>query len=267
MQAWLGKRIYYGWVVVGVTALTLLVASGVRAASGVLIKPLESDLGWSRSSISFAISVGLLLYGLAGPLAGALMDRFGPRRLMLVGLMLTTLAIARHGGHVRALAVHDLLWGVLGGLRHGHRRRSCSARRSRTAGSSSGAGWSIGIFGAATSAGQLIFVPLLIWIVGVQSAGAARSILLAASRGSLLVPVALLMRDAPADSACARSAGPTSRAAPQMPLEPARRHARRGARAGVLAAGRQLLHLRRDLDRADRHPLHRRTRPTTASRK
>ena len=33
MQAWLGKRIYYGWVVVGITALTLLVASGVRAAS------------------------------------------------------------------------------------------------------------------------------------------------------------------------------------------------------------------------------------------
>lgn len=77
-------RFYYGWVVVGVTYLALLVSAGVRAAPGVLIHPLATDLGWPRDAISFAVSIGLLLFGLAG----WLMDRRGPRLLMLLGLAL-----------------------------------------------------------------------------------------------------------------------------------------------------------------------------------
>ena len=45
-----------------------------------LIVPLEQEFGWSRATISFAISVNLLLYGLCGPFAAALMERFGMRR-------------------------------------------------------------------------------------------------------------------------------------------------------------------------------------------
>ncbi|MDP8974001.1 MAG: MFS transporter, partial [Actinomycetota bacterium] len=74
----LGGQLYYGWVVVAVVFLALLVSAGVRAAPAVLINPLETELGWSRAAISFAVSVGLLLYGLSGPVAGWLMDRFGP---------------------------------------------------------------------------------------------------------------------------------------------------------------------------------------------
>ena len=65
----LGSRLYYGWVVVAVVFLALLVSAGVRAAPAVLINPLETELGWSRAAISFAVSVGLLLYGLSGPFA------------------------------------------------------------------------------------------------------------------------------------------------------------------------------------------------------
>lgn len=66
-----GGRFYYGWVVVGVTCLALLVSAGVCSAPGVSIHPLETDLGWPRDAIPFAVSIGLLLFGPAGPrLAG-----------------------------------------------------------------------------------------------------------------------------------------------------------------------------------------------------
>jgi len=213
MQAWLGKRIYYGWIVVGITALTLLVASGVRAASGVLITPLESDLGWSRSSISFAISVGLVLYGLAGPLGGALMDRYGPKRLMLAGLVLTTLSSIVTAAS-SALWQFTAVWGALGGLGTGVVAAVLGAavanrwfvkRR----------GLAIGIFGAATSAGQLIFIPLLIWIVN-GSGWRGAVILLGIATAVLLGPVLLLMRDAPSDLGLRPLGGTDEPAAPQM---------------------------------------------------
>ena len=50
---------HYAWVVVGVTFCTLLVASGIRAAPGVLLLSLERDMGWSRAAIAFAVSIGL----------------------------------------------------------------------------------------------------------------------------------------------------------------------------------------------------------------
>ena len=53
-----------------------------------LINPLEDELGWGRATISFAVSVGLLIYGLSGPAAGWLMNRLGPKKVTLAGLAL-----------------------------------------------------------------------------------------------------------------------------------------------------------------------------------
>ena len=50
--------------------LALLVPTGIRAGPAVLINPLEDEVGWGRAAISFAVSIGLLLYGLSGPVAG-----------------------------------------------------------------------------------------------------------------------------------------------------------------------------------------------------
>ena len=88
MRKALSGRLYYGWVVVGVIFLALLVSAGVRAAPAVLINPLDDELGWGRAAISFAVSVGLLIYGLSGPAAGWLMDRLGPKKVTLAGLAL-----------------------------------------------------------------------------------------------------------------------------------------------------------------------------------
>ena len=196
MQRALGRRLYYGWVVVAVTFVTLLVSAGVRSAPGVLIHPLEVDLGWGRAAISFAVSVGLVLFGLSGPLGGRLMDRFGPRGLMLAGLALIGVS-ALGGAAMTALWQLTLFWGVLSGIGTGVAasvlgatvaNRWFVARR----------GLVLGLFGAASSAGQLIFVPALMW--GVVAIGwRTASVVLAAIALAVLVPVLLLMRDEPAD--------------------------------------------------------------------
>jgi MFS family permease len=82
------RRLHYAWVVFAITFLTLIVTAAVRSAPSVLIVPLEKEFGWTRSTISVAISINLLLYGLIGPFAAGLMNRFGVRKVMLVSLTL-----------------------------------------------------------------------------------------------------------------------------------------------------------------------------------
>ena len=190
----MSKRLYYGWVVVGVVFVALLVSAGVRAAPTVLVNPLETELGWSRATISFAVSIGLLLYGLSGPAAGWLMDRFGPKRLTLAGLAIigtSTLA----GATVTELWQLNLFWGVLSGIGTGIvapvlgatvANRWFVERR----------GLVLGIFGAAASAGQLIAVPALMWLV-VVTGWRQGTVLLAGAVMLVLLPVLLLMRDDP----------------------------------------------------------------------
>ena len=73
------SRLHYAWVVAGLTFLALVVAAGVRSTPGVLIVPLEQDLGWDRVTLSGAVSLSLVLYGLMGPFSAALVERLGLR--------------------------------------------------------------------------------------------------------------------------------------------------------------------------------------------
>jgi MFS family permease len=196
MHKLIGGRFYYGWIVVATTALTLLVSAGVRSAPGVFLNTLNADMGWSLAAISFAVSIGLLLFGLVGPVSGWLMDRFGPRLVMLGGVALIGASMAA-SARMTSLWQLNLFWGALSGIGTG------------IAGSVLGAavatrwfvarrGLVIGIFGAATSAGQLIFVPLLAWLE--STIGWRTSVMaLAGVAALLLAPILLLMRNDPAD--------------------------------------------------------------------
>src|SRR3972149_10327752 len=73
---------HYGWLVLALSFLATLTAAGIRSAPAVLIHPFEVEFGWSRAAIASAISINLLLYGLAAPLSGWLIDLFGARRVM-----------------------------------------------------------------------------------------------------------------------------------------------------------------------------------------
>jgi MFS family permease len=188
--------LFYGWVVVGVTVVALLVSAGIRAAPGVLIVPLDLDTGWGRGLIATAVSVGLLLFGFAGPLAGWLVDRRGPRAVMAGGLALMAASMVA-SATMRAPWQMLLFWGAASGLATGLvgavmgtavANRWFYARR----------GLVLGIFGAATSAGQLIFLPAIVGVTGLIGwRGASWG--LAVIAAALIPVVLLLMRNSPAD--------------------------------------------------------------------
>ena len=109
---------YYGWFIVGLSFVAYMVASAIRSAPPVLIHPLEAEFGWGRTAISAAASLNLLTYGLMAPIGGWLLDRFGPRRVVLSCLL--TIAIGVTGTvFVRELWQFLLLWGIVLGIATG----------------------------------------------------------------------------------------------------------------------------------------------------
>src|SRR5882724_7092546 len=234
-------RLHYAWIVAGVTFLTLLATAGIRSAPGVLIVPLEQDFGWSRATISAAVSVNLVLYGLTGPFAAALLDRIGVRATMLLALVLLATGVA-----LTTLMTAPwqlvLLWGVVVGGGTGMTalalgatvvNRWFSTRR----------GLVMGVLTASTATGQLLFLPLMASIV--ERYGWRTAVLGIAAVALVVLPVVgLLMRDQPADAGRAPYGddGPVRKVARSAanPAGVALRALARGVRSGdfwLLAGG------------------------------
>jgi sugar phosphate permease len=168
----------------------------VRSAPGVFIVSVEKEMEWTRAAISFAVSIGLVLFGLTAPFSGRLIDNFGPRKVMIAGLALTGVSMIM-GAAISQLWQLNLIWGVLSGIGTG------------IVGSVLGAtvavrwfierrGLVVGIFGAATSAGQLVFVPFLS-ALAVNFGWREATIVLGAIALTLIAPVLILMRNDPSD--------------------------------------------------------------------
>lgn len=81
-------RIHRAWAVAAVTFLVLLGSAAFRSSYGLMLVPIESDMGWARSATSLAVSVNLIFYGLTAPFAAALMERVGIRRVAAGALLL-----------------------------------------------------------------------------------------------------------------------------------------------------------------------------------
>ena len=190
------RRLHFAWVVAAVTWLTLLAAAGFRSTPATLIVPLEHDFGWSRATISLAVSINLLLFGLFAPFAGGLMERFGVRRVTVAALV-TVSAGSGLTVFMKQPWQLDLLWGVVVGVGTGSMasvlaaivaNRWFVARR----------GLVLGALTASGATGQLIFLPALAWLA--VNLGWRASALVVAGAALLGVPlVALLMRERPAD--------------------------------------------------------------------
>ncbi|HXQ51836.1 MAG TPA: MFS transporter [Stellaceae bacterium] len=150
---------HYAWVVVGLVFVTLIAAAAVRASPSVLLVPLEQAFGWSPATVSAAISLNLVLYGLMGPFAGALMQRFGIRRTAIGALLVLEIGVSSSTLMTEPWHL-VVLWGLLVGMGSGTIgpvlgatvvNRWFSARR----------GLAMGIVTAASATGQLIFLPIL----------------------------------------------------------------------------------------------------------
>jgi sugar phosphate permease len=190
------RRLHYGWVVVAVTFLVLLIGAGIRATPGVLIVPLEREFGWSDATISSAIAINILLYGLMGPFAVAIIERFGLRRTVCVALSLLTVGVGLTS-LMRAPWQLMLLWGIVVGSGTGMIALVLGATiaqrwfvRNR--------GLVLGLLTASSATGQLIFLPLLASLA--EHVGWRAVSLTVAGVALALIPVvALFMRDRPAD--------------------------------------------------------------------
>ncbi len=189
-------RIHYAWIMAAMTFVVLIGASGFRSAPGVLIVPLQEAFGWSRATISLAVSINLILFGFMGPFAAAMMDRFGIRKV-LTGALVTIAA----GAFLTIFMTQPwqlyLLWGVAVGLGTGSMATVLAAtvanqwfvaRR----------GLVIGVLTAASATGQLVFLPVLAWLAS-RHGWQAVSIAIAAATVLVIPLVLVFARNRPED--------------------------------------------------------------------
>src|ERR1700712_2456313 len=80
------RKVHYAWVVAGAGFAALLSSAAFRAVPGVLMVPLQDEFGWSRATISAAVSINLVVFGLSGPFSAALVERIGLRKVVTVAL-------------------------------------------------------------------------------------------------------------------------------------------------------------------------------------
>jgi sugar phosphate permease len=190
------RGLHYGWVVVGVTFLTMLTTAGAVGLPGAFILPLQKEFGWDAGGISSALAIRIALFGLMGPFSAALIERYGVRRMVLSAALLIA------AGLLGALVMTQLwqlvlLWGFVVGIGTGLTAlvlgatissRWFTARR----------GLVLGLLTASSATGQLVFLPLAAWLV--EHVGWRAALLPpVAALGVAVLAVWLLLADRPGD--------------------------------------------------------------------
>jgi MFS family permease len=190
------QRFIYGWLILAVSFAVILIGAGTRSAPGALLLGIEGDTGWSKAQISLAGAAGLLLLGLGGPASGFLIDRFGVRRLTVAALLLTAsgMALSALASEVWQLV---LFFGLISGFGAGL-VASVLGPVVANRWFAKGRGLVVGLFGAAASAGQLVFFPVLTSISGSDGWRVA-VLVLAGALVAVAIPAALLLRESPAE--------------------------------------------------------------------
>ena len=222
------------WAVAAVTLAALVAAAAFRSSTGVLLEPVEREFGWSRATTSGAVSLHLVLYGLAAPFAAAVMDRVGVRRTVLVALLVVGVS---SGLTTVMTAPWQLwvLWGPLMGIGTGAMALVLGAvvanrwfDRHR--------GLVTGVFSAASATGQLLFLPVIARAVeGPGWRWAAGIVAVVALLVAVLVGVLLV--DHPSDRGLAPYGAPVG-TAPRAPAPPSEPPARRAVRVLTRASRR-----------------------------
>jgi MFS family permease len=211
------SRLHYAWIIAAVTFVVLLVTAGIRATPSVLMVPLEGEFGWSRAAISGAVAINIALFGLIGPFAAALMDRWGLRRVVALALALLAMSVAA-STQMRAQWQLTLLWGVLVGAGTGVTSLVLAAivanrwfdeRR----------GVVIGALSAANATGQLLFLPFLASLIA-RSGWRAGALAVAVAAAAVCVVAFLLMRDRPEDKGLKPYGWHPSQSLPASPPRP-----------------------------------------------
>ena len=190
------RAFFYGWVVVAVTAIVVLVTAGVRSAPGAFLLSMTAEPGWSTASVSLAAAAGLIVFGFAGPVSGWLMGRIGVKNVVLVSLAITGAALLATS-LTREIWQLTLLFGLLSGLGTGL-VASVLGPTVATRWFVKDRGLVVGIFGASNSAGQLVFFPVLT-ALAVTAGWRTGAVVLGVLALALLIPALIWLRNDPAD--------------------------------------------------------------------
>jgi len=173
-----------------------MATAGFRSAPSVLIIPLQDAFGWSRSDISLAIAINVLLFGLISPFAAALMEKFGMRRVVMSALTTVSLG-AFLTIFIQAPWQLIATWGVIVGTGTGSMALVFAATVANR--------WFVakrglvtGVLTAASATGQLIFLPGLSHLAHTYS---WKSVSITVSSFAMLVVpfVYFFLRERPAD--------------------------------------------------------------------
>lgn len=103
---------FYGWVIVAVAFVVYAVSYGIRFSFSVFYAAILNEFGWSRAGTAMIFSINILVYGITAPLAGGMIDKFGPRKIiptfaLLLGIVTAACSMAGSVWHLY------FLYGVL----------------------------------------------------------------------------------------------------------------------------------------------------------
>jgi MFS family permease len=173
-------------------AAIVTVSMGIRHGFGLWLQPITIARGWSRETFALAIAVQNLAWGLAGPFAGALADRWGALRVLIVGSALYALGLVAMGlatsglaflggaglilGMAQSGTTYAIVFGVIG-------RNVAAAKRS----------WAMGVTAAAGSIGQFLMVPIEGGLIG--GVGWQESLFILAIASLVIMPLAFGLRE------------------------------------------------------------------------
>ncbi len=183
-------------------ALIVTLSMGIRHGFGLFLQPITMDRGWSRETFAFAIAVQNLAWGIAGPFAGMVADRYGALRVLVVGgllyagglvlMALSTSGLAFTGsaglmlGMAQAGTTYAIVFGVIA-------RNVAPEKRS----------WAMGVAAAAGSFGQFLMVPVENWLIG--GWGWQNALFVLGLMALLILPLAFGLRE---PAVAAGAAGP-----------------------------------------------------------
>jgi predicted MFS family arabinose efflux permease len=175
-------------------AMIVTMSMGIRHGFGLWLQPITMDRGWTRETFAFAIAIQNLAWGLAGPVAGGLADRYGAFKVLVVGSLLYGLGLVSMGLATSGLAftggagvllglaqsgtTYAVVYGVIG-------RNVDPARRS----------WAMGVTAAAGSFGQFLMVPVENWLIG--GFGWQNALFVLGLLALLIMPLAFGLKEAP----------------------------------------------------------------------
>jgi predicted MFS family arabinose efflux permease len=156
-------KIHYAWIILIVTFLSVIIAAVTNTMSGVMMIPFEKEFSWSRASISGAFAICITLVGFSGPFIAGLYQKFSVRKVLLVGM--GTLLMAILLTTIMSQIWHlFIIWGIIIGLSTGAFLTVLNVYVATTWFEKK-RGLALGLLTSSSAAGQLVFLPLLAYIV------------------------------------------------------------------------------------------------------